>query len=89
MTRKWNILNVKSNTKYGVGSEIIYNTEVLKSNLCNYNNAFILVRANITIIGHQVTQLAFTNCAPFTECITKIDGTTIDDAEDLHLFMPI
>ena len=35
------------------------------------------------------TELAFKNCAPFTKCITKIDGTTIDDAEDLDLVMPM
>ena len=45
-----------------------------------------MVRGNVNIIGCQVTQVAFKNCAPFTKCITKIDGTTIDDAEDLHLF---
>ena len=88
MTRKWNIVNDQSNTNYGVGNEIIYNTEVLISNLCNYNNAHILVRGNIIIIGHQVTQVLFKNCTSFTECITKIDGTTIDDAEDLDLVMP-
>ena len=37
---------------------------------------------NTEIIGHQVTQVAFKNCAPFTKCITKVDETTIDDAED-------
>ena len=31
----------------------------------------------------------FKNCAPFTKCITKIDETTIDDAEDLDLVMPV
>ena len=35
MTRKWNIFNDQSNTNYDVGNEIIYNTEVLKSNLCD------------------------------------------------------
>ena len=35
------------------------------------------------------TQVAFKNCAPFTKCITKIDGTTIDDAENLDLVMPM
>ena len=37
------------------GNEIIYNTEVLKSNLCDFNNASILVKGDITIIRHQVT----------------------------------
>ena len=59
----------------------------MKSNICDYNNASILVRGNITIIGHQVTQIAFKNCAPFTKSITKTDGTTTDDAEDLVMPM--
>ena len=69
--------------------KIIYNTEVLKPNLYDYNDAYILVRGNITIIGHQATEVAFTNCAPFTKCITKIDGTTIYDADDLDLVIPM
>ena len=89
MTRKWNIFNDNSKTNYGVGTEIIYKTKVLKSNLCDYNDAYILVGGNNTIIGHQVTQVAFKNCAPFTKCIAKIDGTRIDDAEDLHLVIPM
>ena len=32
---------------------------------------------------------AFKNCVPFIMCITKIDGTTIDDAKDLNLVMPM
>ena len=31
--------------------------------------------------------MAFKNCVPFTKCITKIYGTTINDAEDLDLVM--
>ena len=57
VTRKCNIVNEQSNANYDVGNEVIYNTEVLKSNLCDYNHAYILVRGNITIIaiiGHQV-----------------------------------
>ena len=40
---------------------------------------------DIFIIGDNGTQVAFGNCAPFTKCTTNIDGTTIDDAEDLHM----
>ena len=89
MTRKWNIANDQSNSKYGVGNEIIYNTEVLKSNLCHYNHAYNLVKGDTTIIEYQATQLRFKNCAPFTKYITKIDGTTIEDAEGLDLVMPM
>ena len=89
VTRKWNIVNDQSNPTYDVGNEIIYNREVLKSNLCDCNDAYILVRGDITIIGHQATQVAFKNGAPFTKCITKIDGATINDAECLDLVIPM
>ena len=72
-----------------MGNEIIHSTEVLKSNLCDYNDACILVTVDITIIGHQVTQVAFKNCAPFIKCITKFAGATIDNAEDLDLVIPM
>ena len=71
--KQWNIkkkkekINDQSNTDYDVENEIIYHTEVLKSNRCDYNDAYILVGGDITIIGHAVTQAAFKNCAPFTK----------------------
>ena len=89
VTRKWNIVNDQLNANCDVGNEIIYNIEVLKPSLCDYNDAYILWGGNITITGHQVTQVAFKNCATFTKRITKIDGTRIDDSEDLDLVMPM
>ena len=81
LKRKWNIVNHQSNANYDVGIEIIYNTEVLKSNVCDYNDAYILVRGHITIIGRNIaTEIALKNCAPFFKCATKIDGTTVGDA---------
>ena len=41
VARKWNIVNDNSNTNYNAIDEITYNAEVLKSSLCNYNNAYI------------------------------------------------
>ena len=89
VTRKWNILNDNSKASYDVANEIIYNAEVLKSSHCDYNNAYILGRGNITIKGHPLTQVTFKNCATFTKCITKIDGTTTDYPEDLYLVIPM
>ena len=43
-TRKWNIANDQPNANFDVGNKIIYNTEVLKSNLFYYNDDCILVR---------------------------------------------
>ena len=81
VTRKWNIANNQSSLNYDVGNETIYHRGVLKSNLCDYNGAYILVKGNIAISRHHIIQVAFKNCAPFIKCITKIDETTIDDIE--------
>ena len=89
MTRKWNLVDDLSNVNYSVGNEVIYSTEDLKSNFCDYNDAYILVRGDIIVTVAPATEVSFKNCAPFTKCITKVDGTTIDDAEDLDLVMPM
>ena len=85
MAKKWNIVNDNSNSNYAAANKIIYNTEKLKSNLCYYNDYYILVTGDITVVAAPATQVALKNCAPFTKCVTKIDGTTIDDAENLDL----
>ena len=65
---KRNNANDNSKVNYNEGNEIIYNTEVLKFNLCDFNDAYILVRGNITNKDHSLaTQVAFIDCAPFTK----------------------
>ena len=61
--RKWNIVNDNSKSNYDVTNQITYNTENLKSNLCDYNDAYILVRCVITVVAAPETQIAFKNCA--------------------------
>ena len=51
VTRKWNIGNNNSKSNYHTSNEITYNTEILKSNLCDYNDAYILVRSFITVVA--------------------------------------
>ena len=73
--------------KLCIGNEVICITEVLKSNLCDLNDAYSLVRGDILIAAlNNPTPVAFKSCPPFIKCITKIDGTTIDDS-DLDLVM--
>ena len=67
LTRKWNIVNDNSEANYRTANEITYNTEVLKSSLCNYNDAYILVTDAITVTAAPVTQVSIKNCAPFTK----------------------
>ena len=76
MMRSCNIVNDQLKANYAGGNEITYSTELWKSNLCDYNNDCILVRGNITMIGHK-------------NGVRKIDGKTIDDAGVLELVRPI
>ena len=88
VARKWNIVNDQTNANYDVRNEIFHNTEVLKSNLCHYIDAYILAKGDIiTTALNNSTPVAFKNCAPFIKNITNIDGTTIDD--DLDLVVPM
>ena len=89
VTIKCNIVNDNSTANYNAGHEIIYNTEALKSNVFDYSDAYILVNGDITVTADPITQISFKNCAPFTKCITKINGTTIDAVEDLDLVIPM
>ena len=66
VTRKWNIVNDQSNTNCDdVGNEIIYKAEALKSNFCNNNDGYTLVRGDNTVIRNNEIRVAFKNCAPF------------------------
>ena len=51
VAREWNIVNDQSSANYDVENKIIYNTEVLQSNLYDYNGACILIRGDITVIA--------------------------------------
>ena len=87
--RQKNGTNDNSKANYDAGNKITYNTEVLKSNLCYYDDAYILVKGDTTVTAARQTQISFKYCAPFTKCITKTDGITIDDAENLDLVIPM
>ena len=57
MIRKWNIINDESNANYDVRNEIIYNTEILKSNVCGYNGITIQLHEYSKIVNHLLNVL--------------------------------
>ena len=68
-TRKWYVINDQNNTDYGEGNEdsttVKFETKVIKSNLCDYSDAYILVTGDITATGGDAnTNVVFKNCAP-------------------------
>ena len=56
VARKWNIVNDNSNSIYAAANEITYNTDILKFNLCNYNDDHILAIGDITVVAAPATQ---------------------------------
>ena len=64
------------------------NLRVIKSSLCDYSDAYILVTGDITATGgNPDTKVAFKNCVPFTRCVTHINGEQVDTAENLDIVM--
>ena len=97
-TKKWYIINDENNTNYGVNKDtgannpdtIKYDTRVLKPNLCDYAEAYILVDGTIRGTGgNNNTRLALKNCAPFTKCNLEINHEHVDTAENLDITMPM
>ena len=97
-TKKWYVINDKNNTNYGVNKDtgannpdtIKYHTRVLKPNLCDYAEAYILVDGTIRGTGgNNNTRLALKNCAPFTKCNLEINDEHVDTAENLDIVMPM
>ena len=67
---------------------------MLRSDLCYFNDAYIVVKGDITLEGDNDVNkrnenLAFKNNAPLINCISKINGVKIDNAEDLDVVMPM
>ena len=97
-TKKWYIINDENNTNYGVNKDtgadnpdtIKYDTRVLKPNLCDYSEAYILVDGTIRAAAANTnTRLALKNCAPFTKCNLEINDEHVDTTENLDITMPM
>ena len=75
--------------KYKQSVTIKFETETIKSSLCDYSGAFILVTGNITVAADDNTDVAFKNCAPFSTCTTKINDVFVDEANHIYIAMPM
>ena len=98
--KNWVEVNDKSRGTYNANSQIKFKTSMLKSSLCDYSDAYILVQGKITLLGagddataRQADErdkgVAFKNCAPFTNCISEINNTQVDNAKDIDIVIPI
>ena len=98
-TRNWVEINDESRGTY-TNNDVKFKTTMLRSNLCDYADSYILVKGTITITGAGDDDAAkrldernkgviFKNCAPFTKCISRINNTDIDNAQDIDIVMPM
>ena len=85
---------------YTIGSDIKFKTTMLKSILCDYADAYILIKGTIKITGAGDAAAArradernkgviFKKWAAFTKCISKINNTEIDNVQDIDIVMPM
>ena len=94
VTKKWIDVYDQSEGNYNVNKEFRIKTSMLRSYLCDFNDAYIFVKGNTNLEGDKNANkrnknLAFKNNAPFINCISKSDGVKIDNVEDLDIVMPM
>ena len=96
ITKKWIEVHDKSGTaedRYKPSKQIRFKTSMLRSDLCDYSDAYIVAKGKIIVTKPDNyafdKKLAFKNNAPFVSCISEINNTLIDNAEDLAIVMPM
>ena len=93
--KKWIEVYDQSGGGYNTNKQIRFKTTMLRSDLCDYFDVYIVVKEIITVSVEEKNrekrnrQVILKNNAPFISCISKINGTLIENAEDLDIVMPI
>ena len=95
-TRKRVEINYEARGTYSPNKQIKFKTSMLRSSLCDYSDAYILVKGNMTVNNTTADGAAannkkviFKNGAPFTNCISKTNNTEIDNAEYIDTVIPV
>ena len=88
-TRNWVEINDDIRGAYSPNKQIRFKTAMLRSILCDYSDAYILVKGNISVnntaaadadTNNTNKRVIFKNCVPFTKCISRINNTQVDEA---------
>ena len=94
ITKKWIEVHDQSGSaedRYKSSEKIRFKRPMLQSDLCDFSDAYIVVKGTIIVAdsndANYNKKLAFKNNAPFISCISKINDTLIDNAEDLDIVM--
>ena len=91
VTKKWIEVYDQSEKNYNPNKKNRIKTPMFRSDLCDFSDAYIVVKGDITVTNPNNAKrnkaVAFKNNAPFINCISKINGIKIDNAEDLDVVM--
>ena len=97
-TKNWVEIDDESRGTYDINSQIRFKTSMLRSSLCDYSDAYILVKGGITAANTVADEAAanntnkkaiFKNCPPFSSCISRTNNTQIDDGQYIDVEMPV
>ena len=87
-TKNWCVIDsLTTKGNYKQGHNIKFETGSIKSSLCDYSDAFILVTGDITVYSDNNTDVALKNCVPFSTCTTKINDIFVDKANHIYIAM--
>ena len=94
ITKKWIEIQSQSGSTYNTSKPIRFKTLMLRSDLCDYCDAYVWVKGKITVTNPNDNanfnkELTLKNNAPFISCISKINGELVENAEDLDIVMPM
>ena len=94
ITKKWIEVQSQSGNTYSTSKPIRFKTSVLRSDLCDYSDAYVWVKGKITVTDPNNNanfdrRLTLKNNAPFISCISKIKVELIENAEDLDIMIPM
>ena len=94
ITKKWIEVQSQSGNTYNTSKPIRFQTSMLRSDLCDYSDAYVWVKGTITVTNPNNNadfdrRLTLKNNAPFISCISKFNGELVENAEDLDIVMPM
>ena len=95
ITKTWIQVHDQSGETYNTNKQIRFKTSMLRSDLCDYSDAYIVVKGIVTVSADERDrdelnkQAILENNAPFISCISKINGVLVENVEDLDIVMPM
>ena len=95
ITKKWIEVLDQSGETYNTNKQMRFKTSMLRSDLCDLSDAYIVVKGTVTVSADERyrdemnRQVILKNNVPFISCISKINGVLVENAEDLDIVMPM